>query len=160
MSLRRYIQTGSVFHPPCSGYQRPIRKSKLAGTSSYGSTQYWAAEYVGILAWCFGKGLITLTLWDLRLQSFGIQHRVVRMWTDVSEECITSIFWVENQPNKKPACSRWTKLVHVPPFLPSHRSQTSYRIPFQAALHNLSGAVKSSILFLWVASCCVCITNI
>jgi hypothetical protein len=29
------------------------------------------------------------------------------MWTDVSEERITSIFRVENEPSKKPACSRW-----------------------------------------------------
>jgi hypothetical protein len=29
------------------------------------------------------------------------------MWTDVSEERITSIFRVENQPRKKRSCSRW-----------------------------------------------------
>jgi hypothetical protein len=29
------------------------------------------------------------------------------MWTDVSEERITSIFKVENQPGKKLACCRW-----------------------------------------------------
>jgi hypothetical protein len=28
------------------------------------------------------------------------------MWIEVSEECITPIFRVENQPRKKPACSR------------------------------------------------------
>jgi hypothetical protein len=29
------------------------------------------------------------------------------MQSDVSEDCITSIFRVENQPGKKPACSRF-----------------------------------------------------
>jgi hypothetical protein len=29
------------------------------------------------------------------------------MWTDVSEERMTSIFRIENQPSKEPACSRW-----------------------------------------------------
>jgi hypothetical protein len=32
---------------------------------------------------------------------------VIPMWTDASEERITSICRVQNQPNKKPACSRW-----------------------------------------------------
>jgi hypothetical protein len=32
------------------------------------------------------------------------------MWTDVSEEFITSIFKVENQNGKKPAFSRWLDL--------------------------------------------------
>jgi hypothetical protein len=39
------------------------------------------------------------------LPSFGIQSRVVRMWTDVSGESITSISRVENLPSNKPACS-------------------------------------------------------
>jgi hypothetical protein len=29
------------------------------------------------------------------------------MWTDVSEEHITSIFVTVIQPSKKPACNRW-----------------------------------------------------
>jgi hypothetical protein len=29
------------------------------------------------------------------------------MRTDVSEDRITSIFWVENQASKNPTCSRW-----------------------------------------------------
>jgi hypothetical protein len=43
----------------------------------------------------------------LLLPPHGIYRRVVCMWTDVSEERITSIFRVENQPSKKPACIRW-----------------------------------------------------
>jgi hypothetical protein len=40
------------------------------------------------------------------LPSSAIQRRVVSMWTDVSEESITYTFRVENQPSKKPVCSR------------------------------------------------------
>jgi hypothetical protein len=41
------------------------------------------------------------------LPSSEIQRCVVRMWADISEERITSIFRVENQPSKKTACMRW-----------------------------------------------------
>jgi hypothetical protein len=36
-----------------------------------------------------------------------IVMNVVRIGTDVSEERIISIFRVENQPSKEPACSRY-----------------------------------------------------
>jgi hypothetical protein len=39
--------------------------------------------------------------------SSGIYLRVIRIWTDFSEEHITSIFRVENEAGKKPARSRW-----------------------------------------------------
>jgi hypothetical protein len=41
------------------------------------------------------------------LPSSGIQHRLVCMWNDASEERITFTFRVENQPSKESACSRW-----------------------------------------------------
>jgi hypothetical protein len=50
------------------------------------------------------------------LLSSGIQRRLVRMRIHVSEEYITSIFRVENQPSKKQACSRWLdRILQLPP---------------------------------------------
>jgi hypothetical protein len=41
----------------------------------------------------------------------AIYRHVVRMWTDVLEESITSTSRVENQPSRKPACSKWLELI-------------------------------------------------
>jgi hypothetical protein len=38
----------------------------------------------------------------------GTQCRVVRMWTNVSDEHITSVFRVENPPSKRPVCRKWS----------------------------------------------------
>jgi hypothetical protein len=40
-------------------------------------------------------------------RSCTIEQVIVHMSTNISEECIISIFRVENQPSKKPMCSRW-----------------------------------------------------
>jgi hypothetical protein len=62
------------------------------------------------------------------------------MWTDVSEERITSIFKVENQPSKKPSCSRWWWKIEV-----IRSSETSVHIqtarrytPEYGNIHNFS----------------------
>jgi hypothetical protein len=48
-----------------------------------------------------------VTVYQLFTDSDKAVSPVVPMWTDASEECITSIFRAENQPSKKTACSRW-----------------------------------------------------
>jgi hypothetical protein len=64
------------------------------------------------------RTIFLASAWKIRplliLPSSGIQRRVVRMWTDFSDESITSIFRFENQPSKKPACSKWLcRILHV-----------------------------------------------
>jgi hypothetical protein len=65
------------------------------------------------------------------LSSYEIQRCVLRMWTDVSENCITFVFKVETQPSQKPANSRWLDLTRHPEdggdtFLRNVGSHTDY----------------------------------
>jgi hypothetical protein len=48
------------------------------------------------------------------LTSSGIEHRVVRIRIEVSEECIAYIFSVENQPCKKSMCQQVATLRYIP----------------------------------------------
>jgi hypothetical protein len=57
------------------------------------------------MSW-FMSQLFTACHTDLRFIFLGLVQPCMNL-TDVSEESITSMFRVENQPSKKPACNRW-----------------------------------------------------
>jgi hypothetical protein len=63
------------------------------------SSDCFRSRLLGISSSCVQIYINVAILWDIASLSL--------IWTDVSEEHITSVFWVENQPIKKPTCSRW-----------------------------------------------------
>jgi hypothetical protein len=64
--------------------------------------------WMSVVQWFLWK--TDIKVW--RMPSSGVWRRVdVVDWTDVSEDCIASIFWVEKSASDEPACSpawaRW-----------------------------------------------------
>jgi hypothetical protein len=72
---------------------------------------------------------------------------VVHMWTDISEECITSIFRVENQLSKRPVCRRWQCTYRLHGII-SHKMATLITKQFPLAA-TLSEVVWRFLQSLW-----------
>jgi hypothetical protein len=80
---------------------------------------------------------------DIWMLSSEIYYRVVRMWTDVSEEIIASVFRMKNQPSKKPVCRmRLGRISSSEKFVNFH---------WAAKLHILDGI---SLVFLFLNILC------
>lgn len=47
------------------------------------------------------------SLMVINVAPFEIQRRAVSMWTEVSEESITTIFRLRSQLSRKPSCGKW-----------------------------------------------------
>jgi hypothetical protein len=62
----------------------------------------------------------------------GIERQVACTWTDVSEECVTSIFKVDNQPSEEQACSRWLGDT----FLWNVGSRKDYKVLYPRGWHH------------------------
>jgi hypothetical protein len=109
---RNYAEIERVFHGNCSLVQ--------ASQRCFGehTPLLQAADYVGV-----DVPTVVVTNATISLHI----RRAVRMRTYVSEECITSVFRIENQSSRKPARSRWLDILSLLIFDPEDGGDTFLR---------------------------------